>query len=574
MKRLLIRKLFSNKTILHHGLVFALIFWAFALVPLWGALNIFLIQSDEKMQVSRRAAIQRLLLENFEQSSRFGDLVNARGQAIQLGDSLGLKDLGICLRGKDILPRPVEARCTKVGATLVPARINDIEYVLEFDWEPLSVSIADTFLKSLFISALVSLVIITSTVFFLSRRLSALLKNIAAQIIHENAFKHPDGLNSEVAELKPIIESLFVARQRLTDSLEKNAQLRTAAALGSLAVQVAHDIRSPLTALEVIAADSGLSPDAHNVMHLALARIQGIANDLLQRDRDTLSPESESEAEQLVVKDLRRSSLNAIIESIFEEKTSQYRDLTEKKIVNDASAKEEVFALIDPSVLSRVLSNIIDNSFDAIEGRGTIRVNLSTSEKIVKIEVSDDGKGIPESRMPLLMRKGATFDKVNGTGRGLYFAKMAVEALQGTISIESVEGKGTKIIICFPALGKENTARIKQEVFSKKEIIFIDDEELNREAWLIAARTKKIKLYCYADADAFLQGFPVPKFDLLIFIDLNLKDGRSGLSEAKRLFQLGYKEIYIATGNSSKEVLSSYPYIKGVFGKSPPWLEQ
>ncbi len=113
--------------------------------------------------------------------------------------------------------------------------------------------------------------------------------------------------------------------------------------------------------------------------------------------------------------------------------------------------------------LKRVVSNLINNSFDAITGcSGKIHVSLTqnrrestelgnkTSKSYLQLSVSDNGTGIPETLIPQLMQRGATFGKKGGTGLGLYHARKCLESWGGQLTITSTLEKGTDVVMTLP----------------------------------------------------------------------------------------------------------------------------
>jgi two-component system phosphate regulon sensor histidine kinase PhoR len=73
----------------------------------------------------------------------------------------------------------------------------------------------------------------------------------------------------------------------------------------------------------------------------------------------------------------------------------------------------------------------------------------------IKIEVSDQGIGIPKKALPYLFKRfyraqSAVDRGIAGTGLGLYMVKQSVEQYNGTISVSSQEGEGTTFTVLFP----------------------------------------------------------------------------------------------------------------------------
>ncbi len=95
-----------------------------------------------------------------------------------------------------------------------------------------------------------------------------------------------------------------------------------------------------------------------------------------------------------------------------------------------------------------VIENLISNAIDAIEGKGDIEVRIIALAKKVRIEVEDNGKGIPANKQKTVFRPGFT-TKSRGWGLGLSLAKRIIE-----------EYHGGKIYVAHSELGKGTTFRI------------------------------------------------------------------------------------------------------------------
>lgn len=99
--------------------------------------------------------------------------------------------------------------------------------------------------------------------------------------------------------------------------------------------------------------------------------------------------------------------------------------------------------------LKQVLLNVILNARQAMDGKGSIHI-LTTFEGLdLKVEIVDEGPGIPVDRLENLFQPFKS-SKKTGLGVGLFQCKQIVEDNHGRIRIESQEGHGTKVILTFP----------------------------------------------------------------------------------------------------------------------------
>ena len=99
--------------------------------------------------------------------------------------------------------------------------------------------------------------------------------------------------------------------------------------------------------------------------------------------------------------------------------------------------------------LHQVMLNLVLNAKQAIGEKGEISIMIEQSNDFVVVTVSDTGSGIPDSMLESLFRPLQS-RKPGGLGVGLYQSKQIVEAHQGTIVVQSQEGKGTQVRIALP----------------------------------------------------------------------------------------------------------------------------
>lgn len=107
--------------------------------------------------------------------------------------------------------------------------------------------------------------------------------------------------------------------------------------------------------------------------------------------------------------------------------------------------------LMQRSHLSAVLVNLLQNSREALHGRGNIFLSAHCQgENFVEVLVADDGPGIAPDKLDKIFEPYFT-SKKRGTGLGLAIVKHNVELYGGTVRVESELGKGARFILLFPA---------------------------------------------------------------------------------------------------------------------------
>jgi signal transduction histidine kinase len=103
----------------------------------------------------------------------------------------------------------------------------------------------------------------------------------------------------------------------------------------------------------------------------------------------------------------------------------------------------------DSDQIHQVLLNLLLNAVQAVDGAGTITVEISPREDYASVTVSDTGRGIPPQHLSNIFRPFYT-TKGNGTGLGLSLARRIAEEHQGRIEVTSIVGKGSKFTVLLP----------------------------------------------------------------------------------------------------------------------------
>jgi len=209
-------------------------------------------------------------------------------------------------------------------------------------------------------------------------------------------------------------------------------------AIVDISRQVAHDIRSPLTALNIFASTvKGLSDEHKQVAVQAIRRIDQIASDLLQKSKAQKG-------------DHQLSDLNLLIKQVVSEKKLEYQNRPLIKIEYSNPAASEPMGAIDAAEFSRVISNLMNNSIEAIGvSEGETKVSLRVYENESEIFISDNGPGIAPEILDRLGERGFSHRK-QGNGLGVYHAKSTIEEAGGKFSISSQLGVGTMVSLRLP----------------------------------------------------------------------------------------------------------------------------
>jgi two-component system, sporulation sensor kinase D len=112
--------------------------------------------------------------------------------------------------------------------------------------------------------------------------------------------------------------------------------------------------------------------------------------------------------------------------------------------------KNKILVALNPALHSWTIENLVKNAIDAMKGKGKLKVRIETEANLVKIHVSDTGKGIPKNQFKSVFEPGFTTKK-RGWGLGLSLTKRIVEEYhKGKIKVYKSEiGKGTTMEVSF-----------------------------------------------------------------------------------------------------------------------------
>jgi len=283
-------------------------------------------------------------------------------------------------------------------------------------------------------------------------------------------------------------------------------------ALTVQAQQVAHDIRSPLSALELFLESFEQLPDeTRTIMKGCVARVIDVANGLLTRFKEAEIESPDVNGDITTSGQINRvnSLLIALIDPIISEKRIQYKNRENIQITYDLDADAYgLFSTVSPQVFKRNLSNVIDNAVESMNGKGLVRVSLhSASGDKVRITVQDNGSGIPEAVLKDLGKKGKTFGKEKGSGLGLYYAKSAVEEAGGSFTITSTPGKGTTIDAVLVKAAIPDWFVPELKLYPDSKVVILDDDPSIHHLWEQRFRQLEVKLL----SDQLVHLFSPPK---------------------------------------------------------------
>jgi signal transduction histidine kinase len=229
----------------------------------------------------------------------------------------------------------------------------------------------------------------------------------------------------------------------------------------------AHELRTPLATirgyLELVSLKGAQSDAAESEQYIQQALksssdLSGLITNLLdvtkiERDALTLTMEKI---------DLAATVAQAV-------KNVRFSANDKQQTVTYSGPESECFIAADPIPLREVINNLLGNAIKYTGPGGKIDVTLTTIDKGYKVDVKDNGMGIPKDSIPNLFTKfyrvdsGLDSSSGGGTGLGLFLTKSIIERHNGTISVESKEGEGSTFSFTLPLFSDEQFAEMQQE---------------------------------------------------------------------------------------------------------------
>ncbi|MFN8530664.1 MAG: ATP-binding protein [Anaerolineae bacterium] len=240
------------------------------------------------------------------------------------------------------------------------------------------------------------------------------------------------------------IQLLANAFNRMVDQLNRAEQLRR-----SLVADVAHELRTPITALQ-----SSLYAILDDAYPMTKSEIAGLYEQTrtLSRLVNDLHDIAQAEASQLPM-NLEPIDLAAVIEEF----TASFMIVTEMKAITFTVETPPSLprVLIDKQRIHQVLNNLLSNALRHTPEGGSITVKLETTDNTVQIAVRDSGEGISPEHLPHIFERFYRGDSgrsrdMGGTGLGLAIVKAIVGAHGGMTTATSIIGQGTTMMVRLP----------------------------------------------------------------------------------------------------------------------------
>jgi len=215
-----------------------------------------------------------------------------------------------------------------------------------------------------------------------------------------------------------------------------------------------HELRTPLNS--ILGLSDLLREDIVDAEQRTFVDLIFEASLRLRRTVDRIAQFAEAESEQRRLK-MKKTNLSQVVRAV----TSQYSRYFRSRDVDMELevADEGLAAIVDCEMLQHALGHVLDNALK-FTPRGSVQVAVKgvkvEKEGFVEISVCDTGIGIPKEFHDIVFQPFRQVSEgfrreYQGLGLGLTLARRIVEEMNGSISLTSEAGKGTRIVFRFPA---------------------------------------------------------------------------------------------------------------------------
>ena len=239
------------------------------------------------------------------------------------------------------------------------------------------------------------------------------------------------GLEQRIEALTAELAAANAERQRLREEAERNARL---AAMGEMAAQLAHQLRTPLAAALLYAGNLE-NPDLPTDKRVAIAQKTVLRLQHLERLIQDILLFARGEV-------LGREHFT--INELLDELQGTFEPLARQRQVElQVTRSDDKLALTgNRKALSGALTSLLENALQAVAAGGSIRVDVSAAAAQLQFRVRDNGAGMAPEVASRLFEPFFT-TRSDGTGLGLAIAHGVARAHGGSISVDTRPGEGS-----------------------------------------------------------------------------------------------------------------------------------
>lgn len=246
------------------------------------------------------------------------------------------------------------------------------------------------------------------------------------------------------------------SKQRVSKTNRQPADAKSdAGAVFDFVSMLAHDLESPLVSMKyTLAMIQTGSFDSSNPAHQRLVNSASLAMERAETIVADILAVAKFENADMQVKMQKVNLLEITSEAIKVASgiAAEYKTILKLDPVSVKHKSVEIDA--DPGLLGRILDNLIYNAIRHTPQNGTIRVELTTRDQKISVSVIDSGEGLGDVKPDQLFEKFVQAktrkkSKHRGVGLGLYFCRLAAEAMGADIFAENISGEGARFGVVF-----------------------------------------------------------------------------------------------------------------------------
>jgi PAS domain S-box-containing protein len=316
----------------------------------------------------------------------------------------------------------------------------------------------------------------------------------------------------------------ITSRKAMEDALEAaRAEAEAAANVkAEFLSNMSHELRTPLTAVLGFSRLIAEQPELTDTTRRFVDRVSSAGKALLSTVNDILDfSKLEAGQVEIVRQACAPATLVAETLDIFSLQTSEKRVLLRGQGLNALPANLNLAA----DRVRQILLNLVGNAVKFTE-HGEIIVEAAYEHGRLKLAVRDTGAGIPPERLDALFKRfsqvdGSSTRRYGGTGLGLAICKGLVEAMDGTIGVDSVVGQGSRFWFELPAdvIGAPSIATAPAQpsgCASGCRVLVVDDNAVNRDLVSAVLSGLSVDLTEASDGAAAVAIAQTLAFDLIL----------------------------------------------------------
>ncbi len=359
------------------------------------------------------------------------------------------------------------------------------------------------------------------------------------------------GILSDITERKRAEEEIIHAKEKA----EEMNRLKS-----SFLANMSHELRTPL--IGILGFADFLQEELEDEIHKDFAKL---IFDSGSRLKETLN----------LILDLSKIEANALDTNIEQIELTKYipdlvrifqKSIEQKNIKLEIRCSQELlYCKLDKSLLNSIINNLMNNAVKYTQ-KGIIMVQIvkinDSKTPTAEITITDTGIGISTENLKIIfdpfrqVSEGLS-RKFEGTGLGLTLVKKYVEQMDGTVSVESEIGVGTKFKIVFPLIKSASVIKehpseryiannrfVERKMKEKPTVLYVEDDQISQK--VVDSMVGNLYSIDYAlDGETAIELVKKKKYEAIL-MDINLTGGINGLETTHEIKKLkGYEHIPI-----------------------------